>query len=171
MASVAVRIGKLLMIIGITFLLISFVPSSEFGFSSEVEHGAYEGRVFGAVGNTYIEVYTYNSSVLCVYIVSYDELMIALENASLEETHPLIALEGIKNYSDVIEIPLPGMYAILVTPYNNETIFFHIEVARPLPHSGILFTGIILTLAGFITILLLGTIRETWKRHIWKTQQ
>ncbi|MFO7835747.1 MAG: hypothetical protein R6V83_03760 [Candidatus Thorarchaeota archaeon] len=155
MASAAGRITKLVTMIGITFLLVSFIPSGSFGPGSFVDYGTYEGTVFGAVGNIHVNISTYNSSGLQVYVLDYDDLTSALENGSLEGTDPLMSIEVLSNYSGIIEIPHPGLYAILFTPTYNETVYWDVQISRPLPHTGAFHVGLVVTALGIAGMILL----------------
>jgi hypothetical protein len=151
----AARCGKFLLIVGFTFLLVSLIPSSEYGDGTIVDYGTYRGRVFNAAGNIEMDVYTYTTNGLCFYVLTYDDLIVALEDGSLENTHPLVALEGVTNFSLVVEIPVPGLYAYLGTPYRNETVFFNTVLKQPLPHTGLLFIGMALAAGGLMLLLVI----------------
>ncbi len=156
--SFAARCGKFLLIVGLTLLLVSLIPSIEYGPGSEVDYGTYEGQVFNAAGNVHMTVFTYTTNGLCFYVLTYDDLIIALEDASLENTHPLITMEGVTNFSLVVEIPVPGLYAYLVTPYRNETIYYQVELKQPLPHTGLLFIGMTLASGGLMILLIIPLV-------------
>lgn len=151
----AARCAMLLLIVGLTFLLVSFIPSSQYGDGTTVDYGTYRGRVFNAAGDVQMDVYTYTTDGLCFYVLTYDDLIVALEDASLQNTHPLVALEGVTNFSLVVEIPVPGLYAYLGTPYRNETVFFYSVLKQPLPHTGLLFAGITLAAGGLMVLLVI----------------
>lgn len=151
----AVRCGKFLLIVGLTFLMVSLIPTTGYGPGTTVDYGTYEGHVFSAAGNVDMDVYTYTTNGLCFYVLTYDDLLVALKDASLENTHPLVAMEGVSNFSLVVEIPVPGLYAFLATPYRNETVFFDVEFSQPLPHTGLLFTGMFLAASGLTVLLVI----------------
>ena len=159
----ASRCGKFLLIVGLTFLLVSFIPSIQYGDGTTVDFGTYEGRVFNAAGDIHMDVYTYTTNGLCFYVLTYDDLIVALKDTSLENTHPLVAMEGVTNFSLVVEIPVPGLYAYLGTPYRNETVFFDVDIMQPLPHTGLLITGAALAAGGLAVLLVIQLAIRIWR--------
>lgn len=148
MGSLNSRLSTLMMTLGITLVFVALLGSGSFGFGTDVDSGIYKGYLFRATDDIYVEAWSITNQSFSLYALDSENALRALENASLHNTNQLVSLENITQCNDIIEIPSPGVYAILVTSYDNDTSSVMVDIDRSYPNAGVLVPGILLLSVG-----------------------
>lgn len=150
MASMQTRAGWLMITLGITLLLVSFLGAGNFGLHASINSGMYKGYLFRTTDDIYVRAEKDTNESFSLYILDSEDTLSVLENGSLEQTNPVVMMENITHYTGRIELPSPGVYTILVTPSHNNTISVNIDIQRTNPHMNALIPGILFVAGGAI---------------------
>ncbi|MBD3159410.1 MAG: hypothetical protein GF309_11520 [Candidatus Lokiarchaeota archaeon] len=150
MVSMQTRAGWLMVTLGITLLLVSFLGAGSFGLGTSIDSGMYKGRLFRTTDAIYVRAEGRTNKSFSLYIFDSEDTLSVLENGSLEQTNPVAMMENITHYNGRVELPSPGVYAILVTPSHNNTISVSIDIQRTNPHMNALIPGILFVAGGAI---------------------
>ncbi|MBS3795966.1 MAG: hypothetical protein KGY80_13765 [Candidatus Thorarchaeota archaeon] len=150
MASMQTRAGWLMITLGITLLLVSFLGAGNFGLHASINSGMYKGYLFRTTDDIYVRAEKDTNESFSLYILDSEDTLSVLENGSLEQTNPVVMMENITHYTGRVELPSPGVYTILVTPSHNNTISVNIDIQRTNPHMNALIPGILFVAGGAI---------------------
>ena len=149
------RIERTLILIGFVMIVVSFTGGSGRGGGANVRYGECGGQVFKAYGNVLVEAEDFYSHSFSIYILTWSSFQYILENGSLEDVDPVAIFEKVDgSIETIIELPGTGFYAILFTPYFNETINVDFQVIRATPRTGILLPGIGVVIIGVVVVVL-----------------
>lgn len=144
------RIGKILIAISVSILLLSFLPFSNIRLSSSVEPNEYRGRIFGLGSHVWLDIETTDNQQISVFILDWNNSMLLLGSGSLDDITPVVSWENTTGYSGRVEVPFLGLYSIVVITQSNETVQFDVDSDYILPQYFIFLAG--------VTILLLGVL-------------
>ncbi|MHA1390068.1 MAG: hypothetical protein ACTSR9_16705 [Candidatus Thorarchaeota archaeon] len=144
------RIGKILIAISISILLLSFLPFSNIRLSGNVEPNEYRGRIFGLGSHVWLDIETTDNQQISVFILDWNNSMLLLGSGSMHDITPVVSFENTTGYSGRVEVPLLGLYSIVVATQSNETVQFDVDIDYILPQYFIFLAG--------VTILLLGVL-------------
>lgn len=144
------RIGKILIAISVSILLLSFLPFSNIRLSGSVEPNEYRGRIFGLGSHVWLDIETTDNQQISVFILDWNNSMLLLGSGSLDDITPVVSWENTTGYSGRVEVPFLGLYSIVVITQSNETVQFDVDSDYILPQYFIFLAG--------VTILLLGVL-------------
>ncbi len=144
------RIGKILIAISVSILLLSFLPFSNIRLSGSVEPNEYRGRIFGLGSHVWLDIETTDNQQISVFILDWNNSMLLLGSGSLDDITPVVSWENTTGYSGRVEVPSLGLYSIVVITQSNETVQFDVDSDYILPQYFIFLAG--------VTILLLGVL-------------
>ena len=160
------RAGGIVVLIGMVLIATSFTPTGGRGMTVNARYGEYEGMIFKSYGDVMVTAEDYHNRSFSMYILTWSNFQYILENASLEELDILVTFEKIDGFFEtVVELPGTGFYAVLCTPYFNESIGVDLLVTHPSPKTGILIPGIGVVIVGVIVILLSVLSKRTYRRE------
>jgi hypothetical protein len=146
------RIGKILIAISVSILLLSFLPFSNIRMSGNVEPNEYRGRIFGLGSHILIDIETTDNQQISVFILDWNNSMLLLGSGSLNDTTPVVSWENTTGYSGRVEVPFLGLYSIVVITPSNETVQFDVDIDYILPQYFIFLTGVTIFLLGVLLI-------------------
>ncbi|NHI83796.1 MAG: hypothetical protein EAX81_05800 [Candidatus Thorarchaeota archaeon] len=152
------RITKFFIILGIAFLLASFLPSRSANYESiVVDRNHYECFLVRGAGNLFVEASGVEDRNISLYVLSYDDTLVLIQEDSLENTTPIFMKENILHFSDVINLPERDWYGIVVTfcfvnsSFGETSLHIHIAEVTPYPAPFFLFVvSEVLGLGSFI---------------------
>jgi hypothetical protein len=154
------RVGKTLIVIGVSLIIVSLFAWTSYGESVDVSHGDYEGIMVKTSGSFYVEINTRDRN-FSLFLMTYDEVTAAMRVDTFENASMLLEEHNIASFSGLIHILIPGWYALLVTPQENETISFDIQITKSMPREGFFVPGVFLI--GMGTLVQLESILK-WTR-------
>lgn len=135
------KLARTLAILGIAIIASSLLSYHHFGMSSYVDLGDYEGSMFRTGGSFHLLVMSEQGTELTVYVLTGQDVLTAIRDASLANVSPIHVAENILYYETIVETYSPGWYGVLVTPTHNETAEYKIEVEPVSPDSGLFVYG------------------------------
>lgn len=154
-----------MMVMGITLLLSSFVPSGSRGRSLQAHSNNYSVQFVLGISDFKLEIFEHRNRPFRLMVLNEEDGLKLLANTSHNDTLPLLETMNASEYSELIEIPTAGWYAIAITPSGNETITVDFSVSRTVPLNPLFNYGIVLTIGGIILIMSLRSrfIYRKWK--------
>ena len=147
------RLARTMIVFGIAILASSLLTYYQFGSSSWVDLGDYDGRMFRASGGFHLVVSSEQGGELNVYVLTGPDILRAIRDASLENVIPIGSAENTLYYETVVEVFSPGWYGVLVTPNHNETADYRVEVESLSPDSGLFAYGLVLVFLGTVFLV------------------
>ncbi len=150
------RSKTLFILVGITFVVFSytiFMFNSNAMYRSIEEPAVYNGSFFDCSWTKYIRIEGRDNRSFSVYLLDYENGMIAfikqsLENVSILETH-----QNVTFFEGVINGQYGQWFSILVSPTNSTSDFrYYITIVTVVPDPGMFGFGVVLCLLGFIGI-------------------
>ncbi len=135
---------KLIFGLGVTFLIISCLPSGSATSGKLISYGEYRGHFVAVTEGLHIQAWGVDNRNLTLYILDFDNGYRAINESSLENVSYLCSFENLSYIDTNIIIPKPGWYTILVTSSNAEytVIRYDINISRNIPHIGPLILGL-----------------------------
>jgi hypothetical protein len=146
------KLSRTLIILGIAILTSSLLSYYHFGMGSYVDLGDYEGSMFRTGGSFHLVVMSEQGTELTVYVLTGQDVLTAIRDASLAQVSPIHFVENILYYETIVETYSPGWYGVLVTPTHNETAEYEIEVEPVSPDSGLFAYGLVTMIIGIVPI-------------------
>lgn len=141
-----VPFSRLLLVLGVTFFIMSFHFPGGLNISEWIEPGNFEGEYFLVTEDLYLRAFTNSgNNSFSFYVLDYEDMILALEAGDINGTHPLLVFENVEEYAGLVHFPSVGTYGLFVThPYNETLIvrFYAILIPRP----SFLYLGIVLSL-------------------------
>ncbi len=146
------RLARTLVILGIVIIASSVSVWHSSGRGSGIYFGDYEGSMFRTTGSFHLVVTCEEGTGLNVYVLTGQDVLRAMRDASLENVTPIHIEENTLYYETVFEILSPGWYGVLVTSTHNETARYEIRLETILPDSGLFVFGLAVMLLGICLI-------------------
>ena len=163
------RLGKFLIIIGVTLVLLSYIsPIIELSYATqfELDPGEFRGYMVNCNNALDIRITSSNEEPFTVYFMTSENGYRALEEGSLENITILQMFSNTTSLSQHLSIPSPGWYAILVTPSTNETIhFLEIDFGKQIPNQGLVVTGLSFLFVGILYFLIMSRKKGILQTH------
>lgn len=132
------RVAKSIIILGLAFLLASFIPGRSLDYQNLMISGHYESFMVNGAGNVFVQVSNTENKNISLYVLSYNDTLVLVSEDSLENTTPLFQKEDFVNFSSIIALPERGWYGIVVATNSvNPSIdktFIDIHINRPTPY-------------------------------------
>jgi hypothetical protein len=144
------RIWKAVVVVGISLVIASFLGSTSYGMGADASYGEYRGIMIRTSGSFHVEIDTGDHN-FSMYLVAYANIMSAMQAHTLENASVLFEMRNIASYSGMIHTLTPGWYALLVTPWEDETISLDIHITKSPPREGVFIPGILLVGLGILT--------------------
>jgi len=153
------RLTRFLMIIGVTLVLLSVIsPIIEPSYSAgtNLSPGQFRGWMVNCNSGLDIRISSEFNEPFSVYFMNYENGLRTLENGSLENVTVIHVFSNRTLLNEHISIPVPGWYAILMTPSGNETItFFEVTIVNPVPNPELLLSGVSVIGVGVIGFIIM----------------
>lgn len=153
------RLARFLMIIGVTLVLLSVIsPVVEPTYVAyfNLRPDQFRGCMVNCNSGLDIQISSERNEPFSVYVMNYENGLRMLENGSLENVTVIHVFYNRTLLIQHISIPVPGWYAILVTPSGNETItFLEVTIANPVPNPGLLLSGVSVIGVGVIGFIIM----------------
>ena len=150
------RFQKMLIVIGISFVIFSFtflVFTSHTTYRSIDEPVVYGGSFFDCSWAKYIRIEGRNNCNFSVYLLDYENGMIAFTEQSLENVSILETHQNVTFFESVINGQYGQWFSILVRPTNSTSDFrYYMTIVTAVPDPGMFGFGVALCLLGFIGI-------------------
>lgn len=156
------RLARTLVILGFVIIASSVTGWHSSGRSSVIDFGDYEGSMFRTTGSFHLVVTCEEGTGLNVYVLTGQDVLRAMRDASLENVTPIHVEENTLYYETVVEILSPGWYGVLVTSIHNETARYEIRLETVLPDSGLFVFGLAIM---FLGIGLIATTKILERRR------
>ena len=129
---------KILIILGIALLFVSFVPGSFTDRGDLIYRDEFQCYLINGSGNLWVEVYGADSRNISLYVLDYDDTLSLVEEGTLENTDPLFSIENVENFVGSISLPEQGWYGVIIqaniTNPNLSNMRYDIYLTRELPH-------------------------------------
>lgn len=149
------RLGKALIVIGVVLIAASFSRLTTYeGFGGNVAHGDYEGIIVKNAGCFGLEVHLTDGHPFNLYVLGFEEAISVVKGGNISGVSSLYKWENITGFSGSISVMEPGWYAVLLSPFWNETVGYEVTVSGAIPNPSIILTGVIACAAGVVTIVL-----------------
>ena len=156
------RLARTLVILGIVIIASSGTAWHSSGGSSRIDFGDYEGTMFRTTGSFHFVVTCEEGTGLNVYVLTGQDVLRAIRDASLENVTPIHVEENTLYYETEFEMLSPGWYGVLVTLTHNETARYGIRFETVLPDSGLFVCGLAFM---FLGIGLIATTKILERRR------
>jgi hypothetical protein len=139
-------VRNLFIVLGIAFLLVSFTVNTALAESTDIvaEPDNWGGFLISMTGPVTLIASAEMQRPFSLYILAFEDAMLALQESSVNQTHPFLSRENITGISETIPIIIPGLYGILISPTGNETVAVGLVVGRVLPQWGFVVLGAIM---------------------------
>jgi hypothetical protein len=147
------RIGRLLIVLGMTLILSSFVLSGSRGRSLQAHPNNYSVQFVVVISDFKLDISEHRNRPFRLLVLTEEDGLDLLANVSLNDTIPLLETENASEYYEYIEILTAGWYVIAITPSGNETITVDFSVSSTGPVRPLFNYGIVLTIGGVILIV------------------
>ncbi len=154
------RIAKFLIILGLAFLIASYVPAPSSSHGNLVSGDRYHCFVVKVTNNLYVDVSGAENRNFSLYILDYNDTLIFLTDGSLENTEPLFSWENIQQFSGVLSLPEPGWYGVIITSSISDPSF-NMRYDLYLTHATPYFTPFLL----FVLLETLGGILLLYRKY------
>ncbi len=139
------QLSKLLFVIGVSLVAMSFLFPAGISGGAHIEPGEYEGTFFLVTDDVYLWTTTrYGNGTFSLFFLESDDVIQVIESGTMIGIEPLFALEDIMDYQGWLHFPGPGTYGFVATPSNNETIIHWIS-GIALPRFSFIYAGIVLS--------------------------
>lgn len=150
------RYTKTCLILGFVFLFVSFIQGTADMSGRLIYYGNYDGFVVPSNGKIYIEAWGRDERPFSLYILNLDDMIIAIDEGSLDNVTPILTIENVVHYTATIEVPETGWYGILITQTNDSyaNMRYDIVVSRGVPHNYLLIPGIFLIGFGILIAMI-----------------
>ena len=153
------RLVRFLMLIGVTLVLLSIVSpivAPSYTPFSNLSPGEFRGVMVNCNNGLDIQISSELNEPFSVYFMNYENGQRTLEDGLLENVTVIHIYSNRTSLDQHISIPVPGWYAILVTPSGNETITaFEVTIVNPVPNPGLLLTGVSVIGVGVIGFIII----------------
>jgi len=155
---------KILFILGIALLLVSFVPGSFTNRGDVIDRDPFSCILVNGSGNLWVEVYGRDNRNISLYVLDYDDTLSLVEEGNLENTAPLFSIENVESFVGPISLPEPSWYGVIVQANISNpdlsNMRYDIYITRELPHK-IPFS---LFISSEILAFCLLVYTKTWSR-------
>ncbi|MGY5877288.1 MAG: hypothetical protein RTU30_16165 [Candidatus Thorarchaeota archaeon] len=148
------RLGRLVLLIGITLLIISVSPPHRDGEELVIQADEYLVQFVYAAGVIQLttEVQGQREDTYTFVVLTDDDALLFLEEQSMEGIDSLLLRENISEWRGDIEIYQPGWYAVVFSTSSNISIPVTLLVQRPGPHRILLQSGLVFVAGGLLFI-------------------
>jgi hypothetical protein len=145
-------IPKSSILIGVILLLISFAPGHITSRQVDSEDALYTGLLVVTNGDILVEAITLTNNSFSLYLLDFDSGVRLVDEASLANVTPILAIEDIDRYVGVIDLPTDDAYFLVVTNSSTSPSVMRvvINIWRATPHLRVLALGSILIAIGVI---------------------
>ncbi len=132
------RIVKFFIVIGIVFMITSFIPGSTVTHGTIAESDEYHCFMVAGAGNIYVNVRGADNRNLSLYVLTYEDTIILTNSGSLVYTHPVFSVYNFSEYTGIVVLPSTGWYCIAITPCISDPILtntrYDIVITRATPY-------------------------------------
>ena len=147
------QVSRLLFVIGITLLIMSVLYPAGLSGGESVDPGNYEGEFFLVTDAVYLHTTSREGNyTFSLYILDSDDVVEVLDSGTMNCIDPLYALEDIVEYEGWIQFPESGIYGLIVTHSNNETIVVWVH-GIAFPRFSLIYVGLALSLPMFVVVI------------------
>ncbi len=159
------KLARTLVILGIAVIASSLLSYYNFGIGSYVDLDDYEGCMFRTSGSFHLVVSSEQGTELTVFVLTGQDILRAIRDASLENVSPIYVAENTLYYETIVETFSPGWYGVLVTPTHNETAEYKIEVDPVSPDSGLFAYGLVTMFLGIALMVPIKILEKSQSFH------
>jgi hypothetical protein len=155
--SLWLRIGTVLLSIGITLMMLSFLITPQMTSDIEIDQGTSYVEVIGFTGPINVRIVESrekNFTFRLLQINSQDSLF---QNKSLDDYQEIVDSGETSEYIQFIMLSSPGLYLVVIEPVGNESVTINMEIQHTPPSLFILLSGI--AFAGFGALSVTISIR------------
>lgn len=139
-------------LIGVILLLISFAPGHITSLDVDSEDALYTGLLVMTNGDILVEAIALSNNSFSLYLLDFDSGVRLVDEASLANVTPILAIEDVDRYVGIIDLPTDDAYLLVVT--NSSTspsvMWVQINIWRATPHPRVFALGSILIAIGVI---------------------
>jgi len=155
-----VRIGKALIVVGLALIIVSFTGWTNQGFGTNMDYGEYEGVMIRTASDFNLTVTSDTTSFFSLYIYEFEEGMEVIRTGFFENRTPIAEKVNISIFNEIIIIPKPSWYVVLVTATENVSIYIDFTINRILPQRLTIISGSV----GMCMGMLILVIRRIMKK-------
>ena len=145
-------ISKSSILIGVILLLISFAPGHITSLDVDSEDALYTGLLVMTNGDILVEAIALTNSSFSLYLLDFDSGVRLVEEESLANVTPILAIEDVDRYVGIIDLSTDDAYFIVVTNSSTSPSVMRarITIWRATPHLRVFALGSILIAIGVI---------------------
>jgi len=144
------HLWKSLFVLGIVLSMISFLPGYILSTYDAPPEGYFVAHLIQCPENPYLIVTMRHPLPISLYFMTLEESFRFIDGTPIENVTIVFSLMNISEYSGPVNLGAPGMYILLVRPFNQSNAFYsHIYVLHRIPQLRVLSTGIFFIALGF----------------------
>lgn len=159
------RLGKLIIVIGLVLLIVSFNPSGTTGRSIQAMNDSYTAQFVMVTRDFNLNIESYEGGTFSFHILTESDSYRLLENSSIDTLNPLLTRENISEFNGIITIPSPGWYAICIRSTNSSVVQVDFLISGIMPIMSFFSAGIMFMLVGTLVLLLSRHWRKLLRPH------
>lgn len=146
------RISKSSILIGAILLLLSFAPGTITSRRVSSEDALYTGLLVVTNGDISVEARALTNNSFSLYLLDFDSGVRLVEEESLANVTPILAIENVDRYVGIIDLPTDDAYFLVVTNSSISPSVMRVQVTiwRATPHLRVFALGSILIAIGVI---------------------
>ena len=147
-----VGISRSSILIGVILLLLSFAPGHITSRDVDSEDALYTGLLVMTNGDISVEAIALTNNSFSLYLLDFDSGVRLVEEASLANVTPILAIEDVDRYVGLIDLPTDDAYLIVVTNSSTSPSVMRVQITiwRATPHPRVFALGSILIAIGVI---------------------
>ncbi len=138
------RITKFFLLIGVTLLIVSILPTSSRGSSMQVTKNNYTVRFLFINDGVSLHMESRINESFSVYILSEVDSYHILSNKSLNGTSPFFVTANVTQIQMILKTPHSGWYGIVITTDMNYSISVRYRIAQVIPRITYYVSSIVL---------------------------
>ena len=161
------HLWKSLLVLGIVLSMISFLPSYILSTYDDPPEGYSVIHLLQCPENPYLIVTMRHPVPISLYFMTLEESFRFVDGTPIENITIVFSLVNISEYSGPVNLGAPGMYVLLVRPYNqSDPAPSQIYVLYRIPQLRVLGTGLVFIALGFFVRYYPFLNRVLWsKKH------
>ena len=138
--------------IGGILLLLSFAPGQIASRRVSSDDALYTGLLVMTNGDISVEAIALTNNSFSLYLLDFDSGVRLVEEASLANVTPILAIEDVDRYVGLIDLPTDDAYLIVVTNSSTSPSVMRVQITiwRATPHPRVFALGSILIAIGVI---------------------
>ena len=148
------HLWKSLFVLGITVIVISFIPSSIFQATDDLSSDYYRGHLIQCPEDPFLVVTETDGKSIALYMLTIVESARLMNGTPIEDVSTVFSLVNVSEWSGIAHLGAPGLYVVFVTAVNqSETSYCSIYVFRSVPQFRVLIAGmafLVLAFAGYL---------------------